>query len=211
MDMRKAQNTIIAASAIAIGAMLVASIIEGYRYSYATSIACLLLLMIPAICMAKDVVLLPWPVVLCIGVALSLHCLGVLMDWYTLIHWWDKLTHLVSGIAVASLAALALIVFIVSSSKTIVPLAWVPFLIIISVLTMEGIWEIFEFSLDTIIGTYTQHSLADTMGDITTNTISGVIAGLGVAYYMSKASLDCLVESMRVDRIVNCVRHQFID
>jgi len=66
-----------------------------------------------------------------------------------------------------------------------------------------------EFTLDAIIGTVMQHSLTDTMEDIVTNIISGAVAGLAFAYYISKASLKDLIDSLNVERLVAWARRTF--
>lgn len=189
--------------------MLVLSVADGYRYAYSTQLISLLLLTVPAWLVRRDVVVLPWPILAGIGLSLGLHSLGLVTDWYHTTGWWDALTHFVSGITVASLAAVVLIVVIVSSKKIKVPTGWIPFLIFIAVLTMEGFWEILEFAVDVGVGTAMQHGLSDTMEDIVANVLSGMVAGLGFALYISKASLGELVEGMRVERLVAWTRRRF--
>lgn len=209
--MRNIRMSIIVASAIALAAMLVLSILSGDSYSYSTQLFSILLLAIPAWCLRRDVMVLPWPILTGIGLALFLHSMGLVTNLYNTTNWWDSITHFVSGITVASLAAIALIMVIVFSEKTRVPVTWVPFLIFVSVLSMEGVWEILEFSLDHVIGTGMQHGLEDTMKDIVANSLSGIVAGLGFAYYMSRASLHQLVDGLKVEGLVEWARRTFSD
>ncbi len=209
--MRKIGMSIIAASAIALAVLLVLSILSGDRYSYSTQLFSILLLAIPAWCLKQNVMVLPWPILLGIGLSLFLHSLGLVTNMYNTTNWWDSITHFVSGITVASLAAIALIMVMMFSEKTKVPTSWIPFLILVSVLAMEGVWEILEFTLDQIIGTAMQHGLEDTMKDIVANTVSGIVAGLGFAFYISRASLHQLVDGLRVEGIVEWSRRTFSD
>lgn len=209
--MRNKGMFIIVASAIALAVMMTLSLLSGDRYSYSTQLFSILLLAIPAWCLRHDVMVLPWPILTGIGLALFLHSLGLVTNLYNTTNWWDSITHFVSGITVASLAAIALIMVIVFSEKTRVPVTWVPFLIFVSVLSMEGVWEILEFSLDHIIGTGMQHGLEDTMKDIVANSLSGIVAGLGFAYYMSRASLCQLVDGLKVEGLVEWSRRTFSD
>ena len=203
--------SIIAASAIALVVLLVLSILSGDRYSYSTQLFSILLLAIPAWCLKQNVMVLPWPILLGIGLSLFLHSLGLVTNMYNTTNWWDSITHFISGITVASLAAIALIMVMMFSEKTKVPTSWIPFLILVSVLAMEGVWEILEFTLDQIIGTAMQHGLEDTMKDIVANTVSGIVAGLGFAFYISRASLHQLVDGLRVEGIVEWSRRTFSD
>lgn len=209
--MRNIRMSIIVGSAIALAVVLVLSILSGDSYSYSTQLFSILLLAIPAWCLKHDVMVLPWPILLGIGLSLFLHSLGLVTDLYNTTNWWDSITHFVSGITVASLAAIVLIIVIVFSEKTRVPVTWVPFLIFVSVLAMEGVWEILEFSLDHIIGTGMQHGLEDTMKDIVANSVSGIVAGLGFAYYISRASLRQLVGDLKVEGLVEWSRRTFSD
>jgi len=209
--MKRMHMAIVVGSMLGLVAMLVLSVLAGDSYAYNTELASLLLLAIPAWCLVRETVVLPWPILLGIGLSLFLHSLGLVTGWYHTTGWWDGLTHFVSGITVAALAAVVLIVVIVSSKKIRVPVSWVPFLILTAVLTMEATWEILEFSIDAITGTVMQHGLADTMEDIMANTASGIIAGLGFALYISRASLRELVDGMRVGRVVAWARRRFPD
>lgn len=209
--MRLTKMSILTASAITIAIMFLISVAAGDRYACSTALLSILLLAIPAGCIVRNVIVLPWPVLVGIGLSLVLHNLGLVTNWYNTTTWWDSITHFLSGITVASLAAVVLIVAIVSSEKIRVPTVWIPFLIFASVLAMEGVWEILEYSLDVIIGTMMQHGLDDTMKDIVANTVSGVVAGLGFAYYISKASLQDLVDNLKVERIVEWSRRNLSD
>jgi uncharacterized membrane protein YjdF len=120
--------------------------------------------------------------------------------------WWDKLTHLVSGIAVASLVATVIIIVLQNAARLRIPARWVPFFILIAVMAMEAFWEIFEFTLDHTVGGNMQYPPPDTVNDIIYNFVSGIIAGLGAAYYISNASLGTFVANLKVDRSVARIR-----
>ena len=201
---------ILGSAAVALAIMFVLSVLAGNSYGYITALLSLILIGIPALCIRKVFIVLPWPILLAIGLSLCLHNVGLVADLYMTTSW-DILTHFISGITVASIVSMMLIMVIVSSKKTKVPMAWIPSLILVSVLALEGTWEILEFTIDTIMGTGMQHGLSDTMKDIVVNTLSGIVAGLGFTYYMSKASLQELVENMKVERLVEWSRRTFSD
>ena len=204
---------IILASAAALAVMLVLGAMSGDSYVYSTLLFSILLLAIPAWCLKANMVVLPWPIYAGIGLSLGLHGLGLVTYLYNTTNWWDSITHFVSGVTVASLAAVVLLVVIVHSEETRVPMTWIPFLIFVSVLAMEGVWEILEFIVDMLMGTGMQHGLEDTMKDIVANTASGIIAGLGFAYYISRsrASLRDMVDALKVDRLVAWSQRTFSD
>jgi hypothetical protein len=199
-------NRLLAMAAAPFMAVLGIGVVFGLLTGKGTYIAStcfwsIVILSIPLILDRHERVTLPWPVVLCAGIALILHAIGLIMEMYGMF-WWDKLTHLVSGIVVASLVSLVLLV-ILHYSKTIrIPSKWFPFLLIISVLAFEGVWEILEFTVDHTMGTGMQYGFGDTVNDITTNLISGILAGFGASYFIGKSSVDKIVEGMKVEKTV---------
>jgi uncharacterized membrane protein YjdF len=69
------------------------------------------------------------------------------------------------------------------------------FFIVIFTLAFGAIWEIWEFTLDTLAGAYLtkplQHSNTDTMIDLITDLFGGlIIAALGTFYLKRKSATD---------------------
>lgn len=192
-----------------LGVMLVFCIFNKGSYEYWSVFFGMILMAVPLILHRLEKVTLPWSVVLCAGVALFLHALGLTVGFYGL-SWWDKLTHLMSGVAVASLTALVLLVMVHHTDTIKIPPKWFPFLLFVSVLAFEGFWEVLEFSVDMFRGTEMQHGLQDTVNDILTNAVSGVVAGIGAAHFIGKSSIHEIVENMRVEGTVRSLR-KYVD
>jgi hypothetical protein len=175
-------------------------------YDYWTGIISLILLWVPIILARKGIIELPWPIVLGIGLALFIHNLGLVTNWYGTTFWWDKMTHLTSGIVIASLVAIVLLLIPKHFLCNHIPLKWFPFLVFISILALEALWEIMEFSMDQILGTHMQFGLLDTVNDITSNAISGIIAGMGAFLYLRHNSIDAFLENLKVENTIEKIK-----
>lgn len=191
--------------------MLYISLNEADSYAYSTELVSLFLLWIPPFLSWRGVVELPWPIILLIGVSLFLHSLGLVTLWYYSTFWWDKLTHFVTGMVVAALITMALLIIMQHSRTITVPSKWMVFFVFVAVVAFEVFWEIFEFTMDSTVGTNMQHSLEDTANDILTNFITGLIAGVAVAYYLSRCTLDDFVEGLKVERAVAWFRRHLFE
>lgn len=183
-------------------AMLVYSIVEGVSYWAFTAFFSVLLMTVPYLLAAKEVIHLPWPLVVSIGLAFTLHSVGLVTHWYDTSFWWDKLTHLVSGVVIASLAAIELMLLDQRTESIYIPPVWYIFLVPLAILTLEVIWEVLEFFADLFLQVGMQHSLADTVNDILTNLLSGLIGGLGATYYLRRHSADELISNLRAEKLV---------
>lgn len=188
---------------VLLGTMLVLSAWEAVTYWAFTAFFSMLLMPVPAILAVKNVIQLPWPMVVSIGLALVLHNLGLVTDLYNTSFWWDKLTHLVSGVVIASLVAVELILLDQRTDSIYIPPIWYLFLVPIAILTLESIWEMVEFFVDQMLHTGMQHGLVDTVNDVATNLLSGLIGGVGVMYYLRSHSVDEFIANLRAEKLIN--------
>lgn len=113
--------------------------------------------------------------------------LGVMVNLYDKIWWWDLLMHLISGVVLGIIANAML--DRVQDGKKVEVLT--RFLFVIGVATVGGIlWEIYEFSVDSIAGLDTQKVLftgvSDTMEDVIANLIGSIVAGVYFAKFGGK-------------------------
>lgn len=188
--------------------MLAACLLGKGSYEYWSVFFSMLLMAVPLILDRAGKATLPWTIVMCAGMALFLHSLGLTAGFYGLF-WWDKITHLMSGIAVASLVSMVLLIMMHHTETIKIPPRWFPFLLLVSVLAFEGLWEMLEFSMDAFRGTGMQHGLQDTANDMLTNAISGIVAGAGAAYFIGKSSVREIVERMKVEDAVRSLDRYF--
>lgn len=104
--------------------------------------------------------------------------LGNMWDFYDIIWWWDIVMHILSGII---LGLIGNILFNGINKKNFN--SKIKFLFIVGIACIGGIiWEIFEFFIDLLLNLDTQLSLStgvsDTMWDLITDLLGGIIIGL---------------------------------
>jgi hypothetical protein len=189
------------ASLLALGILFLYGLGTGDSYNYWTVALGIVVMCVPIIFEVLGLSVLPWPVLLSVSTALLLHSGGRAAYLYETFPWWDNLTHLVSGVVVALLVTMAMLIVIERSTNIRIPARWVPFFIFVSVIAFEGMWEMIEFSIDQATGTMMQHSIEDTISDITTCMISGIVAGLGSAFYIHMASIKGPISGFDTGRL----------
>lgn len=129
--------------------------------------------------------------------------LGEIHSYYTKFWWWDIILHSSSGFLLGLAGFLA--VYILNEEKRIqlqMKPAFVALFAFAFAVMLGAVWEIFEFSMDTILGVQMQKSgLMDTMGDLIVDTLGAlVIAVLGFFYIRTDKSL-----------IFNQMVHRFVE
>ena len=108
-------------------------------------------------------------------------CLGSMLKLYSL-GWWDTFLHVLSGLLIAFLAIDLMEKFSTDQSRSEMS-AWFIFLYVLSFGVFGGVlWEIWEFSVDHIIGTNTQGGgNFDTMTDLIADTVGAIVIALWIA------------------------------
>jgi hypothetical protein len=204
--MRRSTLLIAVGSTLPLIIMFLISFAIGDNYACWTEAFSVGLVWIPAILAARRIIDLPVLLMISIGLALSLHSLGLVTNWYSTTFWWDKITHLMSGLVVGWIVAITLLLSIRTDGSVTLPVKWLPFFVFISVVALEATWEIMEFSLDQTIGTQMQHGLLDTVNDIATDVVSGIIVGFAASFSLCKVSVAACVANLRADAIVSRMR-----
>jgi hypothetical protein len=130
----------------------------------------------------------PWFVFFLIALSLWFHTAGYIQGFYVLYYpYYDKIAHLVSGIAVALLGFLG-VIFLDRYWKMNLTIPFIVGFTIIFAMALGGFWEIYEFLVDTFFGgpltSPMQNSLEDTMLDMVFVMVGSVIVALiGVIYF----------------------------
>lgn len=106
--------------------------------------------------------------------------LGNMWDFYDKLVWWDLLMHILSGVILGIIGNL---IFINMMGKCGLHVM-VRFLFIVGIACLGGvIWEIYEFTIDSLFNLDTQLSkingISDTMWDLITDLIGG--SGIAIA------------------------------
>ena len=115
--------------------------------------------------------------------------LGEAQSFYDVFWWWDILLHGFSAL-VFGFVGFIVLYFLYSHHRIDVNPYWLGVFTFSFAVAIGVIWEIFEFSMDTLFGLNMQKSgLVDTMGDLIVDSIGALIASfLGFIYLHHKKS-----------------------
>lgn len=97
--------------------------------------------------------------------------MGEIGDAYTAFWWWDIMLHASSGVLLGYVGFLLLYI-LYSQKKLKASAGLIAFFTFAVGMASAGVWEVFEFSTDQLLGTHMQNGQEDTMWDI-------IVAGLG--------------------------------
>ena len=172
---------------IIIIAAIIVSIIQFNLFFVASSVVILLFSLLPAIIERKFNITLPVEIDLVLTAFIFLHfMLGEIDDYYNKFWWFDLLLHASSGILIGFVGFIVIYFFLYTNRIKEDPFIVVIFSISFS-LASGALWEIFEFSLDTIFGFNMQKSgLNDTMSDLIVDFLGACIVGIGAYRYLTK-------------------------
>jgi len=152
--------------------------------------------LIPTLVRRKVHIVVPWEVTFLIALTLFLHIAGYSYHWYLdLYPWYDKFAHLIASTTVALLGFLAVLIMMRISNGLQFERWQIFVFIIIFTMAFGAIWEIWEFTLDTLAGAYLtkplQQGNTDTMIDLITDLGGALmVALLGTIYLKRKSSED---------------------
>lgn len=117
--------------------------------------------------------IITWPCVV-----ILLHLVLTYLGGY---YWWthvDTIMHVLGGMSIAQSAITAIELYSHDGSLR-VSNKFIYVIIVMSFVSLAAVnWEFLEFTLDHIVGTHMQPSLADTMGDILAGLCGGIIISI---------------------------------
>ncbi len=121
--------------------------------------------------------------------------LGEIRSYYERIWWWDIALHVSSGLLLGILGFL--LIFILNESRHIalhMRPRFVAFFAFLFAVAVGALWEIFEFSMDRLLGTNMQKpmfgdpsGLTDTMWDLIVDTIGALAISLYGLFYLRRS------------------------
>jgi hypothetical protein len=182
------------------------SFIEGYLYPAISALFGFFLVNVPGLLRRRNIVALPWELVLWIFIAVFLHNLGLFMKFYDTIWWWDKLTHFLSTGLIAGFGFIGIVIADKYLPSIYLPPRFLPFFIIIFVMAMGVFWEVVEYFLDALFGTRMQYSLSDTVMDLVFNLAGAVAVAIIGPWYLKRRSVQQLIKELRVGETVDRIR-----
>ena len=153
-----------------------------------TSILTLVLTYLPFFIAERNHFYIPAPfqIVILLFIFASLY-LGELQRYYHKFWWWDIMLHTLSGVILGFIGFL--LVFLLNKEKQVNVVLSPLFIAIFSftfAVTVGVVWEIFEFTMDSIFALNMQKSgLVDTMWDLIVDSIGAFLVSL-FGYFYSK-------------------------
>lgn len=170
---------------IAIAVVTVGAAIETQWLVAFSGLAVLTLTLTPAIIERQLRVKLPveFTLITCVFLYASF-ALGEVRDFYDRFWWWDLMLHGVSAIVMGLIGFLAIYVFYMTHRVRVRPI-YVAIITLALAISVGTLWEILEFVADRAFGTNMQKSgLVDTMTDLVTDMVGGVVAATTGYYYV---------------------------
>ena len=114
---------------------------------------------------------------------------GSMLDFYTLISFYDLLLHSASGVLLVFAGHLFYTALLSKEVKYNIPLKFIVVFCVLFSMAGAGAWEIWEFSGDVLFGLSSQGSqISDTMTDIIAGSVSAIIGGFILSPVMKNNS-----------------------
>ncbi|MGQ9586836.1 MAG: hypothetical protein ACUVT7_00420 [Thermoplasmata archaeon] len=134
-----------------------------------------------------------------IVLALFLHVVGGFSGFYDRVSGWDHVTHVLSASLVAALGFVLVVAIDKYVDSIDLPGPFLAFFIVMFTMAFGVIWELLEFGNDQLTGSKLQYSLSDSMVDMMFDAFGGIIVAAAGAHYLTHASPERFVESLRLD------------
>ena len=161
----------------------------------------LLVSVIPAILRRDLGLVLPPGLSFWIVLALFLHVVGGFTNLYNDLPGWDHLTHLMSATLIGALGLVLVVIVDKYVESIYLPPRFLGAFILLFTMAVGVIWEIMEFTNDSLLHTRLQYGLDDTMMDLFFDGVAGVAVALVGANYLRHTSADHFVESMNISEV----------
>lgn len=160
-----------------------------------------LLIIAPSTLQQRYNLYLPFELDLAIGVFVFLTVfLGGVQGYYTKLPHWDSMLHFQSGFLLGLLGFVIVYILNKQTKKKInLTPGFISFFSVCFSLALAAVWEIFEFIVDSTLGTNWQESgIPDTMGDLIVNGIGSLIVAV-LAYFWMRRRLRLPFTSQRIE------------
>ncbi len=142
--------------------------------------------LVPMLFNRGKIMTLPLLLVIMVEIAIFLHGYGFLLLQYDNISWYDSVTHTTSSVVAGLCVFYALLVVDRSDKKISFGRNGISIFIVLIMMALSVYWEVFELIVDVLTGTTMQYSPFDTMRDMMSNLIGGVLVAIYVRWFLGK-------------------------
>ncbi len=127
--------------------------------------------------------------------------LGRMYNMYSILPWWDIFLHFTSGTLLGFLSLIILKPLIGENNIKTLPPSFIGMYILLFTISGATLWEFWEFAGDQLLGFDSQlNSLTDTMTDMISGSLSGVILSIMGFLHIKNGSYKFL------DRFINAIK-----
>lgn len=175
---------------LALGVAAIASLATGRWTLAGVSTLALILCLAPIALASRYRVVLPVPFAIsATAFIIASLIFGEVFDAYNVVWWWDIALHGSSAIALGLIGFL-FIYMLFHGDKFAAPASALAIIAFSFAVTAGGLWEIFEYLMDTVAGTNMQRSgLDDTMSDLMVNAFGAAVGSLiGYGYLKGQSA-----------------------
>ena len=130
--------------------------------------------------------------------ALFVHIVGSFSRWYDTVPGWDHITHALSASLIAALGFVVVVAIDKYADSIYLPRTFLALFILMFTVAIGVIWELMEFMIDELTGSYLQYSLEDSMRDLMFDTIGGALVALAGTYYLTHTKMEHFVEGLNL-------------
>ena len=178
----------------------VVMVVLGVNAGQLIVIVCGALCTVPAIVKHLRLFTLPTPLIVAIVLALFLHSYGVVMDRYSVIPYYDTITHTLSSTVLGVCVFYAMMcVQVYGGGRVSFSGRWLAVFTAMITLTFSVYWEVIEYMADVLFDSGAQYGPYDTLTDLICDSVGTVISGLWVGLYMRSRTTEQVVGSFRID------------
>jgi hypothetical protein len=145
---------------------------------------------VPFIVERRVHITLPWEITFLVALSLYLHVAGHISGYYEMFSpVYDKIAHFISAITIAILG-FVLVFLLEQFSEQRCTRFMIVYFIVMFTMGLGAIWEIYEFTLDTLFGMRLQHGLEDTMWDLIFDLAGALIIASVANFYLGKITKE---------------------
>ena len=130
--------------------------------------------------------------------ALFIHIVGSFSRWYDTVPGWDHVTHATSASLIAALGFVVVVAIDKYADSIYLPRAFLAIFILMFTVAIGVIWELMEFMIDELTGSFLQYSLDDSMRDLMFDTMGGAMVALAGTYYLTHTKMEHFVEALNL-------------